>query len=1331
MEWNSGNLSITNDSLQAIPQTATWLRIDAIDCVGHISSSNFSIQRVNQISSALISVGAIDSGSVIITSSGIIHDGDFSILLTSLHPVEISFSCYSSSSYYCLNSTTSNFFEVIVSSNSISEQVSFSFSDSLGNEVNQTINISADTTNAICEVEEYATLNISTLTLPSSSSSIFSCTDNLAGIRSIIWQDSNGTISWIPSQNNLWNVPPPISDPTSLIITDNVGNVFSKSYNIVFDDQAPVLSITPIANSISFDEGVSRSDASFTLSCNDIYSQTCLIDVLISDASSGQNMSFDRINNIGDISIPSPALNSTIRIEINVVDEIGNRYYLSRQFQIDDDSPLIEIGIYSQITGDVLPQGVISYDGIISLDNLATLDVNYSLSTGFILNCTTSTITYSGALQSDYDLKNFDLSNCGQFTFGLFASDHVGNKFETSLVLSVDYFQPKVTYFVNQSCSWDAGNYLDVQSNCIVNVIVNDDQSSNLSSTFILTLMIDGQVVRTHYLQESIDIDLSDYPDKSISMSVSGFDKVGNQVETNNLNVVTLDEITPIWTGIICAGNAVCNWSGQIIASSHNETIGVKTPYLQAPIIEFKMIFENAIDEYQFAENNFTSSNLPDGSYMMTPIFKDAAGREYRSVGVSFVYDNQAPIIEVLEAQSNGIVNESLILSCDHCELVWRVNEITTYTSTTNHGIFSSEDGQYRLPTTTLGQNMIVISAVDAFGRESKLTYYSTPVRTTIINPVEDLLSNVDINLQCVEAASIDDIRQVTCLWKRKESTVDKIPIQINVDIDQKELRDVELLIYKSGGGVEVLDLNSGTITIPNINHYVNSFELHLSDSYSEVNAIKFELIEHSSAWSDIYFADSDLSAESFYSNFEVIISPPINEKEYHLIRRGLITIDDLFNCDSLYSFSQHSEVPITIVTENCQIDTESMRLLTNGSISFSINVNHTNVRNSSANYLVNHSAPLFNIEYYSLGITYRDDLGISSSTTKGQLVINNSNIIRAEDNSPTFNESFVNICPLGTDNLHWAQSDGFLQSQETSPLSECSGAMNDLDGINRIIWRFIFSEGNSKYESEIECHSTYFPREWNFQNAIDANICKEPSNKFPSGVYDVAVRPWVVDESIYVRDIGEYRITENGYYAKPITTTDCEESTECQFVEYILYDVVVSSSLDPIAEVENSKELVNSAKSFIESPISLMMILISITSLLGLIYSVFIKVKRFRDAVSNMGVNEHESEADHILTIAQVRDIYARPGLAKVISDYDIADEDGFLLFAAQECDFDLDTYLSTAELTFAAEKWEEKNLSEMANSQLKSKLKEMNLPTGGIKKELVSRIINSRYKR
>ena len=40
----------------------------------------------------------------------------------------------------------------------------------------------------------------------------------------------------------------------------------------------------------------------------------------------------------------------------------------------------------------------------------------------------------------------------------------------------------------------------------------------------------------------------------------------------------------------------------------------------------------------------------------------------FLSQSVPFVYDNEAPEIEILEALSNGLINESLVLSCDECE---------------------------------------------------------------------------------------------------------------------------------------------------------------------------------------------------------------------------------------------------------------------------------------------------------------------------------------------------------------------------------------------------------------------------------------------------------------------------------------------------------------------------------------------------------------------------------------------------------------------------------------------------------------------------------------
>ena len=1327
MEWDNGNISIANGSLQAIPSSATWLRIDAVDCVGHISTNNFSIQRISQISPLSIVVHSDDSSDVISQSSGYIHDGNFSLILTSSHPVEVNLSCGLSLVYTCKNTNIWNSFEISITSFLVSEQIQFSFTDQLGNSLTQAINISADTTVGVCEVEEGATLGSTTITLPSSRSSRFSCTDDLAGVRSVQWQGSTGAIAWSILQNNSWSAPPPMTSQSFLVITDHVGNVYSKSYIFEFDDQAPTLSIQPFQNSISFDEEVSRSDASFFLSCSDMFSQTCLIDVTITDSNTGVNLSeIIYIVNAGNVSIPLAPLNSTIRIEINVADELGNHYFLSKQFEIDDDSPIIEIEVFSQFTGDLLPLGIISHDGIISLRNLENLDVNYSLSTGYVLTCDSGLVNYSGVLASEYTMSDFDLTSCGQVTFEIKASDHVGNTFSTTLFYSVDYLQPTVSYSIDPTCSWNIGNHVDARSNCEVEVFLNDDRSSNLSSSFEITLVIDGSVVRTYNLRINQKIILSDYPDSSISISVNGSDKVGNQIVTNSLNVVTIDDITPVWNGLICTGNTVCNWSGQIVAASLNESIKVTTPYLQAPIIEFEMIFENALEKYTFNENNFSASSLPDGSYLLTLAFKDAAGREYRPQSVSFIYDNTPPEIEILESLSNGIIDNSTILSCDICELVWRVNEISNYTSSTNHGILSFDENQFRISTTTLGQNTIIISAVDAFGRTSERTYYTIPVQTTIINPIEELISANNLNIQCMETASIDNVRQVTCLWTRKGTTVDTLPIRIEVEIDQKELRVLQLSISKPGGAVEVLELDEGSLILPNINHYADSFEIHLLDQYSVVNPIQFHLIEHTSAWSEMNFVNPELSEESIISNLELWVTPPSDEEEFHLIKRGFVDLDDLFSCESVYMFSQLDGAPIRIDSKNCQIDTDSLTLMENESLYFMVQINHANVHDSAMNGDSEHPLSLFNLESYSLIISYSDELGVTSTTNRELLKL--KNITRAEDNSPSFNGDFSNSCPLGLTTQSWTLSDGFLQSQVTAPLSECGNSILDEDGIHRVVWAFIFSEGNQEYELEIDCSYPYFPRDWNFDAAIDANWCEVPSNPFPSGVYDVSIRPLIVDESVYFRDRADYTLTEGGLYGKPIYGIGCEnDALDCQFIEYTLYDVVVSPSLNPVEEVENSKKLVESAKIFVKSKTFDVLFILTILTLFGIISSVYLKVFNSRRFIQEP--DPELNPAKENLTIEQVNENYELTDRLKdIIFDYEIEDQEQFLLFAANSYDLNQDGRLSYEEMVPAAEEWSKLQLAKLTVSQLRFELKSQNLPVSGKKDELITRLMESK---
>ena len=1324
-EWNNGNNSLSTNSQFALPANATWIRIYAVDCVGHTTSSYYTIHRINNIQNISVNAASNDTGNVIFQPSIIIHDGFISLVLDSNHPVELTLYCPVSQSFSCSNSGNQNVFLLQVSSNNTIEEITLGFTDNLGNSLNLTLYFSADITEPSCIDGQNVISNSTALILPSLRSSTFICTDDNSEISSAVWNDSGTLTSWTFSQNQTWIAPPPTSSPISIIITDNVGNVFTKTFQVNFDDSPPELLLSASDNSISFDEKMTRSDSEFTISCQDDSGLDCIINVTISDVADNSILLVQSFYNQGTINLPMPELDSTIRLEIEYIDAVGNIKTMSEIFEIDDYSPEIVAEVYSQITGELLPDGVISIDGQIVLQNYSNSDVNVSLSSNYHLNCSSNPVNYSGSVKQYFNLGDYNLMSCNEFTLSMIISDHVGNTVGINETFFIDHLVPTVIYSVDPTCSWNTGSHYDMQSTCLVNITIVDDLGDLLSPAFTLTIFENGEEVDVKYIVDSMDFNLSLYKNSSISITVSGSDQTGKEIISNNLNVKTQDEINPIWVGLICSGNIACTWDGEVTSASLNETIGVKTPYLRAPITEFYISFENAIDKYSFSENFFSSDLLPDGIYLVNSHFIDAAGREYNGDSLSMVFDNTAPEIIVLNSQSKGIINDTMILSCDVCMLTWVVNEISNYSTTINHEIYSSEMDQYALSTSILGLNQITFTAQDTFGRISTLNYSTVPIRATSISIVETVVSSSQIISQCVESAAEDELRQVNCLWKRKESKATTIPIQIEIDIDLPEFRDVKLIIYKSGGEIEIIDVDSGIITLPSINHYSNSVQIELLDDYSDIKNIEINLFEHTRAWSEITLSSPQLSEATNYSEFDLIISPPESEKEFHLLKRGLFEISDVFDCYSTYSFARHNEISASIDSQNCNFDSQSLIFLGNGSISVTVFIDHSGVRMESGP-LPEHDSPLYNLEFFSLAITYNDSFGVFSKSSLRELYIDSDSIIRTRDVLPQLELSQQNVCPLGLTNLDLINSDGFLQSQRTSPLSECSKAIFDEDGIYLIIWKFTFIDGNERYESEFECLSTYFPLDWNFQDAIDTNFCSKPSNIFPSGVFQVIVRPLVVDEAIFVGDQGDYVITESGYYSKPILQGDCTYLIqECEFVQYELFNVVVSSSLNPISEVENSKALVESATVFVESWIFVFIIIFSVISLLVIAYNFYRKIKN----ASNLEGNQSNPDDRVELTADQVkyRFKWDEAVLQKIIQEYGISSEEReeFLLHGVQ-FDENFDGYLSRDELSLAAEEWFNNRYSRMTVVQLRELLKQKGLPVSGKKSELIAKLID-----
>ena len=1305
LTWDNGNYSISNNSIQQIPTTATWLSISVEDCVGHSITHTYSIQLINSISATNLSIHPAHIGTALMRNGTLIHDGSIVLIMSPTHQVQLQVQCNGSSpsvTVTCDIPGQNNVFDVILNSTDWQGSVELEFTDLLGNSMTQSINFSSDTSYVTCTPLQYVQANYSVLTMPSTRSTQFTCMDNLSGIRSVSWQAPGTTVSWIPLQNGTWSAPPPPSSSSSLVTVDEVGNIHSESYIIIFDDLAPVLNFTSTSG-ISFDENMARPDGSFEVSCVDLHLISCIISITQRNHTSNIVYTTQILYDSGNIALPLPSNNEIIQIDITVEDAIGNNQSFSKLLLIDSVAPEIILTARSPLTNEPLPLGIIANDGIITIDNLVGSDVNYSLSRGISLYCVPNTeentepiLLYNEPLQSLYDFSNYQFGGCEKIFLNLSADDHVGNEYSNQWIFAIDYLYPSVTYTLDENCSWYSGTHYDMQSSCIIKIDLSDDQNQNLAGIFIIEIRSAGVEVGNYPLYQSKNISLNNILNQSIVISVVGSDKVGREISSNSLHVKTQDEVKPIWTGLICSGNLECGWSDGIIGARIGGFIGVTTLPEQAPIVISSFTFENTLNKYEFNSTNFSALAIPDGTYMLTPKFIDAAGRVFNEGIISFIYDNQAPIIEIIQTQSNGILNDSLILSCDICKLVWRVNETTDYVSTTNHGSYPEILGQYSMSTATLTEYQIIrITATDAFGRISMMEFNTTPIRTTTIDPIEDLLIEDGVNLLCMETTAIEDVRQVTCLWQRSGSLVGSFPIRVEVEIDRSELRDVDLVIEKSGGSIEVINLDSGIIILPRISHYISSFDLHVIDKFSEVNSIHFTLIEHTLPWSsNMSLDESSLSEDSYNSTFGITIYPPSNEGEYHILKRGQIELEELFNCSSEYVFAQLDDYSQTAKVTNCNII--NWRIKPDGGLLIEVFIDHHGVRNTLE--LSNHSAPLFNLEQFSIIFAYEDPLGVIGRTTSDVVTFRGDEIIRTVDSGPILIPS--NNCPLGQDSIEFG-SNGFLQSDGTAPLAGCSNNILDSDGINRIIWNITFESGSEEHIVEVECKMTFFPPNWNFQDAIDSNLCEYPSTEFPTGVFDVTIQPWLVDESVYVGLSDDFRWSPDGSHSKRVRIAGCAENSSCQFAEYVLIDVAVSSNLNPATDVENSMLLVGNAQNFIASEMFWILLVLLNLFFLGAIFSLY-KIRRNNKSIVSTELESEDGEGES--TELNIKDYWwTEKTLANILEEFDIHDKDAFLDHAIK-FDYDENKYLSKSELHDAAGDWNKQKM-DLEKSILKGK--------------------------
>ena len=171
------------------------------------------------------------------------------------------------------------------------------------------------------------------------------------------------------------------------------------------------------------------------------------------------------------------------------------------------------------------------------------------------------------------------------------------------------------------------------------------------------------------------------------------------------------------------------------------------------------------------------------------------------------------------------------------------------------------------------------------------------------------------------------------------------------------------------------------------------------------------------------------------------------------------------------------------------------------------------------------------------------------------------------------------------------------------------------------------------------------------------------------------------------------------------------------------MFDVVVSSSLDPIAEVENSKNLVENAGFFVDSWLFTVIMLASVLSI-GIVVSNFYRKYRNSITVSsdtNVVESEDELTADQVRLRFEIDDQV----FTNILEKYGISesDRDDFLTHVVN-FDENFDGYISKDEMTLAAEDWVDNRYSNLTVTQLKEQLRARGLPVSGNKSELISRL-------
>ena len=1066
------------------------------------------------------------------------------------------------------------------------------FDDAVGNSRTYQFNLSFDTDDVSCSTLSGVVWNSQSMIFASNQTWLFRCVDSSSGIREIYSRTSSqNKLAWNLSSGNIWEAPQINDTSFEIFMIDNVGNTLEFQIAALFDSTSPTINLTGVGIDFSLSELAARSDGAFRAECHDDIFDDCELRLSVWYLNS--NASIFNLSGLNSVqgNLPSVNQDTQVRIVVQATDGFGHSRFATVLMDIDDTSPNYTVQPYTS-WGTMLDQGIVSYDSEIRFIEMDD-DVN-AFSGPLLLECISPSYASFEQEYTPYlKLSDFNLSGCIKLAMTASLSDHVGNTEVKYQEFLIDFQIPRVEYILDDSCSMIFASHVDIKPDCQISIRIHDDSSTQLNGDFTISVSELNSSGQGNSLTESpinrlTNRTLEEYNNKAVLISVRGEDRVGNIIEANSIRLLVSDQIVPVWSGIICFENNDCDISQPILAAPVGAQIGVNSPANRAPLVSTKFDFTNVHRNFTF-EDAFSSNSLPEGNYQLRINFTDAIGRTMKSIASSdFTYDTSAPQIGLLNSRSVGLLNETTILACDKCVLAWEVEDISLVNSITNHRTESRDSNVYEISTANFGENSVVISATDIFGRTSELEIQTVGLIGTKIAFNSSLQEYANVFVQCVELESTSSVREISCFWTRKSPVVESIPVFIDIDIQLEELRNVQLIITAGGAGTQVLSLGSGELYLPNLYSYNPSVTMQLKDEFSEESFFRIELIEHQQAWDSLDFYEPNLHEDELKSSFDILLSPPANEGSYILFERGFYDVKDVMGCSTFYQFKQRDNLPnLELNLENCRIEPGGINFLQNGSMFVSVTIDHSAIYAEEVR-IDWRRAPLFNLESLSLRLNYSDEFGVNVTSIPGDLKIGPIEIQRSLDILPVYNASASSYCPLGKQNQ---DTDGFLQSDITSPLYACQELISDENGIEYTAWVIEF--GVSRNQVIFICKETFFPRGWNFEGALgDECFMATNSAELVDGFFDhVEITPFIVDGSLYPRISNqtgvEFSFIDNGelreVIGRAITLENCSSMASCE-IKYVVQNVVVSSQLKPNEAIENSQSLMKNSEIFTSS---------------------------------------------------------------------------------------------------------------------------------------------------